>query len=135
MAQVHRAVLLNGEEVAVKVQHSDLANQVEGDLALMHWFVWGAKKMFDDFRYEWLVEEFDKNIRNELDFVKEAKNLKRAQKFLEENKFDNIYVPKVLLPPVPHVLVMEFIHGVHLDELEKLKLFASWHQIECYSYI
>jgi predicted unusual protein kinase regulating ubiquinone biosynthesis (AarF/ABC1/UbiB family) len=64
MAQVHWGKLLNGEEVAVKVQHRDLADQVEGDLVLMHGFVWIAKRIFTDFQYAWLVEEFDKNIRN-----------------------------------------------------------------------
>lgn len=55
IAQVHRGVLLNGEKVAVKVQHRELAGQVEGDLKLMRGFVYLAKKIFDDFQYAWLV--------------------------------------------------------------------------------
>jgi predicted unusual protein kinase regulating ubiquinone biosynthesis (AarF/ABC1/UbiB family) len=62
-----------------------------------------------------LVEEFDKNIRNELNFVKEADNIKRAQRFLSDNKFKDIYVPKVLLPATSRLLIMEYIKGIHLD--------------------
>ena len=83
IAQVHRAILLNGEEVAVKVQHRELAGQVESDLEMMHMFVKVAKFMFDEFHYQWLVDGFEKNIRKELDFMIEASNMKRTSYFLK----------------------------------------------------
>ena len=41
----------------------------------MHYISDLAKKMFDGFAYDWLVEGFDKNIRKELDFNIEAANM------------------------------------------------------------
>ena len=117
MAQVHRAKLLGGADVAVKVQHRELAGQIEGDLRMMHCFSDLAKMVFDDFAYEWLVEGFDRNIRKELDFKIEAANMKRASRFLEENGFKNVYVPLLELEPTQRVLVMEFIEGVHIDQV------------------
>jgi predicted unusual protein kinase regulating ubiquinone biosynthesis (AarF/ABC1/UbiB family) len=56
IAQVHRAQLLNGEKVAVKVQHRHLATRVEKDLLMMRRFVDIALWLFPDFSYKWLVE-------------------------------------------------------------------------------
>ena len=46
MAQVHRAILLNGEYVAVKVQHKNLLENIESDLSLLRWCNDMAKKIF-----------------------------------------------------------------------------------------
>jgi aarF domain-containing kinase len=56
IAQVHKAELLNGEKVAVKVQHRHLASHVEKDLNMMRKFVDLALWMFPEFSYKWLVE-------------------------------------------------------------------------------
>jgi predicted unusual protein kinase regulating ubiquinone biosynthesis (AarF/ABC1/UbiB family) len=48
-------VLLNGEKVAVKVQHRHLAQRVEKDLLLMRKFVEIAVWLFPEFSYNWLV--------------------------------------------------------------------------------
>ena len=50
----------------------------------MKGFVDIAKMIFKDFKYEWLIEEFDKNIHKELDFNKEAQNLKRMDEILKK---------------------------------------------------
>lgn len=47
--------------------------------------------------------------------------MRRSQRFLKENNFKNIYIPQLYLTPTQRVLIMEFIQGVHLDELDKLK--------------
>lgn len=46
MAQVHKAILLNGEDVAVKVQHKNLLENIESDLSLLRWCNDMAKKIF-----------------------------------------------------------------------------------------
>ena len=87
----------------------------------MMWaFIGVAKWLFKDFHYEWLVEGFDKNIRIELDFLREAANMKRTAHFLTENRFSAIHVPHLMLAPSKRLLVMEFIQGVHLDQLKSL---------------
>ena len=59
IAQVHRAVTLDGEEVAVKIQHPSLRDQSAGDMwllknssALVGW-------LFPGHGYDWLLPEFE----------------------------------------------------------------------------
>ena len=68
----------------MKIQHKNLSDNVEYDLALMKGFVRIAKSIFHDFKYAWLIEEFDKNIHKELNFEKEADNLMRVKGFIEK---------------------------------------------------
>ena len=90
----------------MKVQHRSLQSEVESDLSMMWKFVDVAKWMFKEFNYEWLVEGFEKNIRIELDFKREAANMKRTSYFLKENNFKSIHVPEVMLNPSKRVLIM-----------------------------
>ena len=59
----------------------------------MKGFVRAAKFFFTDFKYSWLVEEFDKNIHKELDFQKEGENIQRVKSFIKDQRFKNITVP------------------------------------------
>lgn len=57
----------------------------------------------------------------ELNFVYEAANMKRTERFLRQNNFKNVYIPQIYLKPTKRVLIMEFINGVHIDEVAKMK--------------
>jgi predicted unusual protein kinase regulating ubiquinone biosynthesis (AarF/ABC1/UbiB family) len=54
------------------------------DLKLMRMFVNTAKMLFKDFKYEWLLEEFECNIKKELDFEQEAHNMKLVEDILRK---------------------------------------------------
>lgn len=69
IAQVHRARLRTGEEVAVKVQHDGLIESTRFDIAVLSLFVDLGERMFEGFRYRWLVEEMSKNLPKELNFT------------------------------------------------------------------
>lgn len=56
-----------------------------------------------------------------MNFLIEADNMKRTATFLKDNRFKNIHVPELLLKPTKRVLIMEYINGLHIDELEKLR--------------
>jgi predicted unusual protein kinase regulating ubiquinone biosynthesis (AarF/ABC1/UbiB family) len=47
--------------------------------------------------------------------------MKRTEQFLRQNNFKNVYVPQIYLKPTKRVLIMEYINGVHIDEVAKLK--------------
>lgn len=59
---MHRGRLITGEEVAVKIQHENLSENVRYDMDLMWLFVRIGKRVFKEFKYEWLIDEFEKNI-------------------------------------------------------------------------
>lgn len=97
IAQVHRARLRTGEEVAVKVQHDGLIESTRFDIAVLSLFVDLGERMFEGFRYRWLVEEMSKNLPKELNFTLEKKNIEKIESLLKDSKL-NCVVPKVYNP-------------------------------------
>lgn len=78
LAQVHRATLKNGQEVAVKVQHHYVRGNASIDIATMEYCVKIMGWLFPDFKFQWLVEESKKNLPIELDFLHEGKNTEKV---------------------------------------------------------
>jgi ubiquinone biosynthesis protein len=63
------------------------------------------------------VDEFAKTIRSELDFVREGRNIDRFRNFFKND--GSIYLPKVHWDyTTPDVLVMEFINGAKISEID-----------------
>jgi ubiquinone biosynthesis protein len=122
LAQVHRARLHDGQEVAVKVQRPNLEKQVKADLGVAH----TAGRAFEA-RSQWAREiglrgmlgEFSTNLVEELDYYGEAYNMMR----LTENMTD---LPGVKVPGLyrelsaKRVLTQEFIVGVKISDLEAI---------------
>lgn len=122
LGQVHRARLRStGEVVAVKVQHKWIKEQVPGDLNIIDLAVDIAKKLFPDFKYGWLAEEFRAKLPLEIDFKLEAKNCVRCAKMFEGNKY--VKVPKVYEDlTTERMLTMSFETGTsvaHVNEMAK----------------
>ena len=77
IGQVHRATLPNGKRVAVKVQRPGAPRQIEADLALLYQAARIAKervRALDFIDAHHLVDEFARQIRQELDYRLEARN-------------------------------------------------------------
>ncbi len=74
VAQVHRAQLASGEEVAVKVQYPWLGAALPADLAWVRVLVRaGAKRLGAAVDSRRLSAEFETGLREELDFEREAR--------------------------------------------------------------
>ena len=77
IGQVHRATLPNGAEVVVKVQRPNAPGQIESDLALLYQAARMIKervRALDFIDAHELVDEFARNIRQELDYKLEARH-------------------------------------------------------------
>src|SRR5512141_2415987 len=77
IGQVHRATLPNGRKVAVKVQRPGAPRQIEADLTLLYQAARLVKeriRAFDFIDARSLVDEFARQIRQELDYRLEARN-------------------------------------------------------------
>jgi len=120
IGQVHRAVLPNGREVAVKVQRPTAPRQIESDLALMYQAARLVKervRALDFIDAHGLVDEFARSIRQELDYRLEARNADQFRRNFARS--EHVRVPKVFWRYTSsRVLTLEFLHGIQLADLE-----------------
>lgn len=120
LAQVHIGTLKEtGQKVAVKVQHPALAEWVPLDLALTRFTFSMLKRFFPEYDLEWLSNEMDFSLPQELDFRMEAENARRASEYFKNHSDAPLVIPEVMWAQ-KRILVMEFLSGHRPDDLEYL---------------
>src|ERR671935_945758 len=119
IGQVHRAVLPNGREVAIKVQRPGAPRQIEADLALLYQAARIAKervRAFDFIDAHQLVDEFARSIRQELDYRLEARNATTFHRNFAGHP--HVRVPRVYWSYTrARVLTLELLEGIQLADL------------------
>jgi ubiquinone biosynthesis protein len=123
IGQVHRAQLVNGEKVIVKVQRPDITKIIDVDLEIMFHLATLMErhlKAMEIHRPTRVVEEFARTLEMELDYTLEAAHAERfAAQFLGER---TLYVPKVFRnATTKRILTMEYVDGIKASELDKLE--------------
>jgi predicted unusual protein kinase regulating ubiquinone biosynthesis (AarF/ABC1/UbiB family) len=73
LGQVHRAVALDGHPLAVKLQYPNMQSAVESDLAQMRAMMAIGRQMFGAIDTREMAVEIGERLREELDYVREAK--------------------------------------------------------------
>jgi ubiquinone biosynthesis protein len=119
IAQVHRGTLLDGREVAVKVQRPGIEELIDTDTDILLLLASLAERTVRRARLfspVELVEEFRRTIVEELDFERERQNL---EFFREQYKHSRkLYVPYTVPELSSHsVLVMEYVEGERLADV------------------
>ena len=123
IGQVHVARLNDGQQVAVKVQRSNIESKIHQDLEVLAGLAHLAERIpeFAAYRPTALVAELSRVMRRELDFGREERNLVQfAANFDADNSVEI---------PVPftdyctsRVLTMSFLRGVSLDDTDQIQL-------------
>jgi ubiquinone biosynthesis protein len=120
IGQVHRATLPTGEDVVVKVQRPNAPRQIESDLALMRSaarFVRDRVRALDFIDAEGLVDEFARSIREELDYLHEARNAEVFWRNFGED--ERVVIPKVTRRyTTARILTLDRLEGVQLRDLD-----------------
>ena len=124
IGQVHRAILKNGEKVALKVQRPGIEQVVEQDIALITNLAELAS--LTDFGKDYdvvaLAEEFTSALEAELDFTSEARYTETLGRNLASSRwFDpkQLVVPKVYWSVTSaKLLTIEWLEGSPLLEAE-----------------
>lgn len=123
IAQVHRAILIDGTQVVVKIQRPEIKEQIESDLNILHTIARLLTKYVPESRFfnpAGIVEEFSRTVTKELDFIIESKNCMRLRNDFENNP--DIYIPKIYEKYVTEkILVMEMIQGVRIDDIKAIE--------------
>src|SRR5215213_9204433 len=113
IAQIHRALLANGRDVAIKVRRPGIVEQVEEDLDLLR----ATARMLDRHseaaqlvQVEALADELEVHLRAELNLEEEAYNAELIGRLADGNP--DLVVPQVIRPYVTErVLVLELMDG------------------------
>jgi predicted unusual protein kinase regulating ubiquinone biosynthesis (AarF/ABC1/UbiB family) len=111
IGQVHRGVLKDGREVAVKIQYPNADRMVNADLKNLKALLGNLVSLFTDVDFEPIWEEVKERLFEELDYLKEADNIRRTAA-MQAN------CPETLVPDVVQeatsrrVLTMEFMDGI-----------------------
>jgi ubiquinone biosynthesis protein len=120
IGQVHRATLPTGDQVAVKVQRPNAPRQIESDLALMRSaarFVRDRVRALDFIDADALVDEFARSIREELDYLHEARNAETFRRNFGDD--DTVVIPKVTWRyTTGRVLTLEFLEGIQIRDVD-----------------
>jgi predicted unusual protein kinase regulating ubiquinone biosynthesis (AarF/ABC1/UbiB family) len=123
LAQVHRARLLTGDLVVVKVQRPHIEATVETDLRAIRTAVRWLKHYRPIRRrvdLDRLYKEFSRTTRNELDFVAEGQN---AERFAENLAGDTgVRIPHIYgETSTRRILIMEDVASIKITDFEAIE--------------
>ncbi len=120
LAQVHRAKLPDGRDVAVKVQYPEVEELVTLDLANTARVVNLLARNEPKFDYRTVLAEMSNEVPHELNFVREAEMIRRVSANLAN--LDHVILPDVIDGYVSRrVLVTTFIDGPKILDREGLR--------------
>lgn len=121
LAQVHEAFLHDGRRAAVKVQYPDIAALVELDVRNIAFFVEWLAKLEPRYDFRFVVRELRRYIPLELDFVHEGRNAEMVRGNFA-TRGDDVVAPRIYWEyTTPRLLVMEFMEGIKVTEVEALR--------------
>lgn len=123
LAQVHRARMKTGEEVAVKVQRPGIEEVIDADIRVLRRLAALAERHLAEFSFfepGVLVDDFAVSIHHEMDFVREGRSADSFRKFFEDD--ETVHVPIVYWDlTTTKVLTLEYIHGIKVSEHSRLE--------------
>ena len=123
LAQVHSAVLKNGEEVVIKVLRPNIEKNVKKNLRLLK----AAARIFsylykDSYRLKpnEVIRDYESTILKELDLKLEASNTNLTRKNFLNSK--ELYIPEVYWDlTTSNVMVLERIDGIPCTDIKQIE--------------
>lgn len=127
IGQVHRAVLRHShEEVVVKILRPQVKQIMREDLSILLEFadwITARSQWAESLGFKTLAEGFASSMKEETDFEIEARNMIQIRNILKHSKL-NVKIPKVYEEfSNENILVMEYIKGISIAELDKIEEF------------
>ncbi len=115
IAQAHRAELLDGTPVVLKVLRPEIEEVLEADVEIMRTLAAFAESHFENLGYSpvQVVEQFARQVTREVDLELEGRSMRRMNRSFEDNP--HVAFPRVYMEHTrAGVLCMELIDGVLL---------------------
>src|SRR5665647_33178 len=122
IAQVHRARLITGEDVVIKVRRPGIVAVVESDINAMMALAGLAERHLpgsEIYDPVGLMREFARTIRREMDFSREARTIEKFRDNFSKTAW--MYFPRVYWEQSSRaILTMEYVAGIKISDKEKL---------------
>jgi ubiquinone biosynthesis protein len=122
VSQVYRARLINGDDVAIKVQRPNIKQIVATDLDILRHLAGLIERHnagLAALHLSELVGEFGRTLNKELDFSLEAATMERFRADFKNTK--EYYVPRIYAAlTTDSVLVTEFVEGIKVSDVNAL---------------
>jgi predicted unusual protein kinase regulating ubiquinone biosynthesis (AarF/ABC1/UbiB family) len=116
LAQVHRAELADGRQVAVKLLYPGIERLIVRDLFVLRLFLPIIRRVFPIVRFERVLNQLSAMLTRETDYANERKNMDRIRGIFEQRS--DIVVPVVVEELTRGgVLTMSFEQGVRISDL------------------
>lgn len=123
IAQVHAAMLTNGQSVVVKVLRPHIKKMIDRDIDLLMTFAGLAERYWPQARYfkpKEIINEIAQTLYDELDLLREGANASQLRRNFAHSHL--LYVPKIYWEhSFANVLVVERISGIPIHDIETLK--------------
>jgi len=121
IGQVHRARLRSGEQVAVKVQYSDIEDMVRIDLHALRRIFNVLRWFMPDYGFDTIYGEIREMVLAELDFRREANAIEKiAANFAARDK-QNVRFPRVIAEfSTGRVLTTGWMEGTKIGQVDKI---------------
>lgn len=126
IGQVHRAVLHDGTEVAMKIQYPGVAEGIESDIdnlvgIMKMWNVFPKSLFLDN-----LIEVAKRELAWEVDYERESECTKKFKALLEP--YPVYYIPRVIDSlSMKHIFTTELVEGIPVDKCVDLDLETRQH--------
>lgn len=122
IGQVHRATLLNGQTVVVKVQHANIEDKISADIEILTLLASLSEKYEPQLRLyqpKSLIKDFSNNLMKELDYNKELNNMEIFRANFSDQP--QIHIP-ITYPELSskRILTMECLDGFSIADSEHL---------------
>lgn len=118
IAQVHKATLKDGRQVALKIQKPDVGAIMQTDLGVLHGAFWAMERLLPMMKTANLapiIDEIRTRMTAETDFLAEARHIDKFREFLDKTGSQHITAPKVHHDlSTKRVLVMDLLVGKSL---------------------
>jgi len=110
LGQVHKAVLPDGSQVACKLQYPDMPSTVEADLRQLKIAMAIYHRMDNAIQNDEIYKELSERLREELDYLREAAQMRLYHAMLEDVPDVHVPVPVADLT-TPRLLTMSWLDG------------------------
>jgi ubiquinone biosynthesis protein len=123
IGQVHRARLITGEEVIIKIQRPGIRKIIEVDLEILFHLATLMEKNIEEaeiYRPTRVVDEFARSIEKEINYKIEAQHAERFARQFAGN--ESIYIPRIFNETTTgRILTMEYVDGVKASDVDLLE--------------